>query len=416
MAFSIGRAGKTLLLNDPSMWAEQNGVATVTVVSTVSPATDALKLRDQLLGYVDNWDEPIVPVICDSEPRRTGYYEVLGVQIDTDPVAVALGIFTAYISLRPVMGFSQPMIEAVMSGALLTNAVGAVLADVTAWHAVPGATTEYYNPGLTASSRGPGADGTLSFWTNTAGTGLSTTARSGLTPANFYINAATFEQGATLQPIVGRVLTQPDPLNWRLSNGLVRVTSTGSPGLLLVSWYNGTSWSATTVFRISDNGGGSPINYPWTSVVVLRNSVEEVSIRLTSIQSANEIVTVDLSLRRGDRLVRLFIAASNVPRTFAVFRTAIEAGTAITYGAVTVGGVRKTTNDADGNRWVILSYQATPVNDLVNGGVKLNAAGLTMDAAIGAVVPGTAAAPDDAVSLAKQYLAAQSESQHVVPR
>src|SRR5260221_14265990 len=153
--------------------------------------------------------------------------------------------------MERVMGFTQPLLESILSGALLTNAVGGVAADALAFHAVPGAATEYASPlasGIAAIR--VSADGSLAFFYQAGTNGYGGTGRFALTPQNFYVGAVTFEQGNPYQPIVGRVMAQPDVVNWRLSNGLVRVTPNAAAGKLDVSHYNGTSWSAVKTYDL----------------------------------------------------------------------------------------------------------------------------------------------------------------------
>lgn len=424
---SIGRAGRSspLLLNNPSVWAVQGGngspqTITLRVISTVSTPADALRLRDQLLGYIDNWDEPIVPVIVNAEPRLTGYYRVTGIQIDTDPVLVGLGTFTADVSLEPVMGFAQPIMESIVSGALLTNAVGAVLGDVIGFHASPVvALNDYTSTG----------GGTLAFPTprkvDVAGTPtsmrfvyspttLSHNSRFSCDPTKFYDGAATFEQGAALQPVVGRYMVQADIVNWRLSNGLVRVTPNSSNATLDISHYNGVSWSPIKTWVLTQGGAGWGT---WNAITVLRNSVEETIVRLTGPSQSGGIglVTIDISLRRGDRMVRFYISHTGTAVNWRFSRSVVEAATAITYGAVTLGGIRATATDADGNRYVLVSYGAASTTDLVNGGIVQAGPFNSADFGVGSTI-GAGSSPDDATSLAKEYLAAQAETQRVVPR
>ncbi len=434
MAFTIGRAGRgstsgtALALNDPSSWANasfgssikgQGGDITLHGwIQNATPA-QALVLRDQLLGYQDNMDEPIVPVVCDSEPRLTGYYTVTGVEITTDPTAIATGNLEYTVGLQPTTPFANPFLECIVNGALLTNAVGAVLGDVHAFHAAPSAATEYSYAGvLSTFYTRASADGNIIFLDT--GTTLSSIARLGIAPSNYYIGAATFEQGSPLQPVVGRGMAQADVVNWRLSNGLVRVTpNVANPGRLNVSHYNGSTWSATVNYAITASAGGITFT-GWNSLVVLRNSVEETCIRLSVATSAGTtagVVTLDISLRRGDRIARLFLSSTQ-SLSWRIARTTVEAATAITYGAVTLGGIRATVNDGDSNRYVLLFYQtATPVNDLVNGSITGGASSTTADFGIGSAIGGsTAAAPDRPADLANQYIAAQAESQRVVAR
>lgn len=631
MSLSIGRVNG---LPEPTSWT-RSGLQVAVVGNYRSTAiSDGMVKRDQLLGLLDNADDP-VPVVMDNEPRVTGYYRVKGVSVTTDEFARIKGnIYDYRVDLEPVKGTTQPMQESVLAGALLTNAVGALPADVHAFHAVPAVASEYAYKGVTSVfAARVSADGNLIFLDT--GQVLSSTARFSLTPANFYAGSAVFEQGSPLRPVVGDTV-QPDLVNWRLSNALVRVTPNATPGKLDVSHYNGSTWSAVKTYALSATlpvtatpdrdtetittsgtvqiglgvlasfkaasaisrvgalgafttgtagsvsptygqattaghllvawvdastggittgaagwvqaaaqaftgmvaiwykpncgageaaptftcaGGGagamhaqlaefqgpatvSPVDKTagalgsasgislsanaadvgldlvvtgahwdlvsnatatfsttyttapvvaagnsgaasttghanfsygviasvpltlngWNSLAILRNDPEETIIRLsvaTSQGNVAGILYLDLSLRRGDRLVRLYVTSSSLNYVFRLARDTTEAATAITYAAVTLGGIRATNADGDGNRYVLLSYQAAaPVNDLANGAITQGGAALVADYAIGSEVAGANAQVgiDDAASLARQYLAAQVEEQRVVVR
>jgi hypothetical protein len=404
-----------MLLNPPETWSQTGTTITVQGRTPVTPNTDAVRLRDQLLGYLNNWDEPIVPLIFTTEPRLTGYYSVLDVSVPTDQNALSVGLLSYSLTLQALTGFTQPAMESVVSGALLTNVVGAVSGDVVQFHAVPSVAVEYFRGQggslLTRSS----ADGNMLFTTSGL---IGSTASFYVAPPNFYVGAATVEQGSPLQPLVGRVFTQTDLVNWRLSNGLVRITPNATAGKLDISHWKGAAWATAKTYQFTGTVTAGLIN-GFIAVTVLRNSVEECILRLGCTVAVGinwGRVNLDISLRRGDRIARIFLS-STAQDQWQVARSTAEAATAITYGAVTLGAFRATANDADGNRYVLASYQSAATSDLVNGKLTENATVNTMDVGIGSEIAGSAAiVPDRAVDIAQQYLAAQSESQRIVLR
>jgi hypothetical protein len=415
MSLHLGR----ITLPEPTSWASTGDLqVTVTGSYRASSVTDGLVRRDQLLGMVDNLDEPVIPVVMDNEPRVTGYYRVIGASFDTDIFTRLSGNLYDYrVDLERVAGFTQPAFESVLIGALLTNGVGAVAGDMMGFHVIPANSLELSADGGWGSFYfRSSADGLLQYYQPTL---LKTSAHFALAPANFYIGAATFEQGAVLQPVVGRLLTQPSPASWRLSNGLVRVTpNVGTPGVLDVSFYSGSVWSGTKSFILLGSVSAGALT-GFTSVTVLRNSVEEVVIRLGAIVGVAGWgrLYIDLSLRRGDFLVRGYLT-SDLTEKWQIRVFTAEAATAITYGAVTLGNIRATVNDPDGNRYVLITDQtAGPVSDLVNGRLTQNVSSMTFDFGIGSAIGGSfAVTPGRPQDLAQQYIAAQSESQRVVGR
>ena len=208
----IGRVGMTLPLSEPTSWkingaSSSGGSAPITVTALIksqgAPISDMWVVRDQLLGLVNNGDEPVVPVIVPSEPRLTGYYAVSDVQFSQVSGNMGGASMPVSIVMTPVPGFANPIFESIMDGALLTNAVGAVSTDVDYFHAVSSSAVEYWAGGsggtnYTRSS----ADGNALFHMSPGA--LESPASFYLTPADYYLAAATFEQGSTLRPVVGR--------------------------------------------------------------------------------------------------------------------------------------------------------------------------------------------------------------------
>lgn len=425
MSLHLGR----VVVNEPTSWASistsGSGIqVTVTGSYQAASLADGLVRRDQILGLANDRDVAVIPVIMDGEPRVSGYYRVLNTSCETDEFVRQKGnLYDFQIVLQPVMGFSQPIFESILNDALLTNSVGAVIGDHAPFHAYPALTTEYAMGlilGGYATSTRSSADGNMSVWCKAAGdpVPMTTYARFYVPPSSFYVGAAMIEQGSPLQPVVGS-FPVADLVNWRLSNGMVRVTPNATPGKLDVAHWKGAAWAAAKTYKISEDIRGL-IN-GFTAVTVLRNSVEECIVRLScTTASGLGVVFIDIALRRGDRTARLYLTTQPPGGTphWSIFRDTVEAATAITFGAVTLGGIRASVNDADGNRYVLLSYQTgSPTSDLVNGGITQTAAPYLMDFCIGSEIGGSgAAAIDTAVVLARQYVAAQTEEMRVVAR
>jgi hypothetical protein len=428
MTLQIGRITG---LNEPNVWANRNGIITLTGSYKATSLTDGLVRRDQLLGYNNNPDESVVPVVLTGEPRVTGYYRILGVSVDTDDYVRKQGNLYDYtVTMQEVTTHTQPMLESVMTGTLLTNVVSGVANDARQFHGVPAASLEYYRltPSVQTLDARVTAAGTvnvlISDLVNAGPTTYTAPANFYLPAASFYIGAATFEQGASLQTVVGRQQVQNDLVNWRLQNGLVRVTPNATAGKIDVSHFNGSTWSVLKTYTLTETNAPLGLVNGFTTLSVLRNSSEETIIRLgltTTITGpvSSGRISLDISLRRGDFLARMYLTADVAATRWKIARDTVEAATAITYSGVTAGGIRATANDADTNRYVLLSYQAAVTNDLVNGAMTQNAPALaTFDFAIGSEIGGSGAGANTraAAALARQYLAAQGESQRVVTR
>ena len=415
MTLQIGRVTG---LPEPTQWTQTGDrTATVTGSYVASSLQDGLTKRDQILGLANDYDEPVVPLIMSTQTRLIGYYKVLGAAHTTDPFTMVRGNLYDYtVDLEAVPGFSNPLFESIITGGLLNNVVGAVNGDAQWFHAFPLTTVEYFGGSGVFYDR-VGWDGTTRMLYGTT-SAPSITAHFYLAPANYYIGAATFEQGSPYATVVGRQEVQADLVNWRLSNGLVRVTPNATAGKLDVSHWKGAAWAAAKTYRFTETLNGYLVN-GFTSVTVLRNCPEETTIRLGAISSGGlgwGRINIDLGLRRGDRLVRGYLS-SDSQGDWQVARDTTEAATAITYGAVTLGNIRATANDADGNRYVLISDQKAVTSDLVNGKLTQNAPSYTMDFGIGSEIGGSgSSAPERAVDIAQQYLAVQGEKQQVVVR
>lgn len=192
---------------------------------------------------------------------------------------------------------------------------------------------------------------------------------------------------------------------WAVSNGLVNVTATASAGIIDVQSYSGGAYRSNLI-RLQRNGVDLQA---WQSVSIIRNTFEQVIIRLTAnIVSAPGRVTLDLNLRRGSRFVEGYLQSSSSTTLKVVCATA----TATTAGT---GYVVKTTNDANGNRPIIGSAR-THTADNTNGGIS-KASVTALDFYVGAVISATSPASGDAATdLQNQYIGTLPESTYYVKR
>jgi hypothetical protein len=192
---------------------------------------------------------------------------------------------------------------------------------------------------------------------------------------------------------------------WSLSNGLVNVAPTASAGVIDVQSYSGGAYRSNLI-RIQRNGVDVQT---WQSVSIIRNTAEQVIIRLTAnIVSAPGRVTLDLNLRRGSRFVEGYLqsSSSTTLKVVCATTTASTAGT---------GYVVKTSNDANGNRMIIGSARSHTA-DTTTGGIS-KASVTALDFYIGAVISATSPASGDAAAdLQAQYIGTLPESTYYVKR
>lgn len=188
------------------------------------------------------------------------------------------------------------------------------------------------------------------------------------------------------------------PTNWTLYNGLVRITALTSGGQLLIEHHDGTQWEGKQ-WHIAKGGATTSLG-TFDAATVLRNDPEVIVLRLLRNASPGRTL-VDLTLRRGARIVEVYIQTSTSTTLGAYLNT----NEAFTNGT---GVNTATANDAAGNKAVVGSARTYTAN--ANGGLS-KAAVTAMDLWIGSVVGGTGAAAGDAANdLRDQYIGTPSET------
>jgi hypothetical protein len=375
--------------------------------------------RQQLLGYLDNLDEPVIPVTWAGDSTVDGFYIPTGINIGLEPGQLKAGFWPYEIKLHRIEQYSRPLIESVLLGALRANSAGVTTTEVP-WLAVPYNAKNLGLLGTVISAAWPLGVNKVPYATDTGSIVIVTSAEAvdhdckaqfQCAPTDFYAGAATFEVGATPKTVIGRQYAQ-DPTNWRLSNGILRVTPTvsGTSLRLSIAAFDGTVWDPAISFSLNNHGVGEMTGTTPAAVAVLRNSVEEVIIRITFTGDALYQGTLDLVLRRGARMVYGYLALINQRTAPGIIPTTTVAATSLT------GGLRKTTNDGGGNRLVIGSPD-TITKDLTTGEIYRPGTQYVLNFAIGFEIPGgTAGVANQAQGLILQYLAADTERLTVVNR
>lgn len=196
---------------------------------------------------------------------------------------------------------------------------------------------------------------------------------------------------------------------WSLMNGLINVSPTATAGVINIANYDGTSFYDRYV-NITVGGTGSANNVAqWTSATLIRNDFEQCIIRLTSPQTTVGRTTVDLSLKRGSRIVEGYIQTGS-SSTITVHNRTSEAGN-ITNAAAS-GYVARSTNDSNNMRFVAGS--ARTFTSHTNGGVSKTSATF-LDFFWGATI-GAGTSNDTALDLRNQYIGSMPEIVYAVRR
>lgn len=386
-------------------------------------------LRFQLLGLVDNPDEDVYPVTFTEDPDVDGFWTVESVNVGSTPTMLETWSVPWSATLRRVR---QPMFETLSSVVLRTNAHSITGTPDCIVGVYPFATAfEVQSTGAT--------NVTVLYRTTPTGTiGLATTTSASsyptsgtlswsARPVDHYMGRPFLEvrgEDDVWRPIPGRFTPEGAAGNWRLNNGIIRVgPSATTSGHLTVGIYTGSGWESTD-FYVGYYSGSWATNgkvaystyYAGNGDIaptVLRNSLDEVSIRFKSPPFAKTGTSaggvIDLTLQAGAALFSIGGSALDSQKWGVAVSTAAGA-TAIT------GGLRLTSNDAVGNRWVILSAPAS-TNDTTNGIRYLTSAATSFTFGVGISLNGSSALTGDAeTDLADQFYGAAVMSTRAVAK
>lgn len=441
MTLTIGRA----ILDDPGdvrlagQSIQMSGLFAVSEASEALNVAQYLAVREQLRGMVNNPDMDVWPLSWTEDATLDGYYRVLRAEVTPYPVALATGVAQWSVDLERPVGLVSPLCENITNSITMTND-HAVVADATiasVW-AVPTEALSVVSPtsvaGLPAAGSRVTEDGALKLYRvdDVSSSGSWTVA-----PADFWESSARVEAqlaGSTFYPMVGRSFGATTT-NWRLNNALVRITPTVVSGAIFgIEFYNGTSWSTVQDVRLNVRNP-STVTYTMNATIdtivgvsVLRNSPEAVSLRITAKASAvtgssadqvlralNGHATIDLTLRRGEPLVRMSFGMNGLSGY-----TSVSAGPASGTQTTLTGGVR---HDSTLNSGRVLVATANSFTSTVVGvasslpSLANTAARSTNLFAIGYEIAGSSATTyNTAQQIIYQYLIALSERQRVVLR
>lgn len=213
------------------------------------------------------------------------------------------------------------------------------------WHAAPVGVKDYFT----------GATVPASTFTRASAEGL-VTVQSGI-PADvaprWTVGVDDAVKGSARVVIDGyrrAGLDTPDPgTTWEVNNGIVRLTKGSFDGTFAVSAWSGSAWVSMASFMF------------WSNIfldfdpefTILRNDLEEVTIRLTYPTVPGRI-TCDLTLRRGSRFVTGIFKRHSA--AYVSLAEVDDTGVGVT------GGIRRSANDSNGNRWVSGSSRNVELN------------------------------------------------------
>lgn len=412
MSMTIGRCS---IIEDPMSGSlDLSGNQVSFTVREPATSVDECKAKmQQLAGLVENWDENTFPVTWSEDSTFDGFYRVNNVRLSPLPVYLSTGYFEFSITMERIGGgFSRPQFESIVQSVVRTNSHGvtAPAGFDLSWYAGTSTEADVAYSGIWSLTL---AEGAHKWHTVTAPAGPTSYYISSRA-ADYYLNSARLEvqYGATWYPVVGQQIPLGTGVNWRISNGAVRLyptSVTGNGRFTVEAWRSADGWAGREYGVISaastfENITGTTSDS--SSVKVIKNSPEMVVVRLRQQTEAGAVV--DVALRRGDFHIEVNIYQ---PDGATSKNWGVQFSTAVASTSST-GSIRSTA--AISSRYHQISCPSTVTADTVNGGLRLTTAassaafGISPNADIG-----VAYTQDFARDL---FLAPRSERTRVVTR
>lgn len=210
---------------------------------------------------------------------------------------------------------------------------------------------------------------------------------------------STAIQASTLGPLVGLSYNGP-PDGIRPGNQLVRVVGQTVAPALLVQFWDGTAWRDKPIdIRV----GGSALA-GWTAASISINRPERVSVRYEFGEANGGLVTLDVSIRRGERGIRCKLSR-HLAATLG-----LQSGVAMTELA---SRMTETAADANGHKLVFVSPRSYTATE---GSGRMEKAAVKSFVFFVGLERSGAPAGDTAADIASQALASLTESVGVVRR
>lgn len=424
MSMVIGRCS---INEDPYAESLQVSGRTVSFASDINAAsvTELKAKMQQLQGLIFNRDEDVFPFTWSEDSSFDGFYRIRSLDMTEIAVSLTTGACPFSIEMERVEHYANPLFEIVTSIVERTNP-WAMLVPLSAM-AIPAVNEYAWNTiNSTALRSIEGAVNgirVLEQFLPYSGTALQAAAVWYPTAAGFYSGACTVEiqygGSGSYYPVVGSRIPVTASTNWRISNGLFRVGDKDSAGTnagsLKTEAYDGANWDEVS-YKVGTGGGGV---YPAGAagpIQILRNSPECVIVRRW-IQSAanNDRILQTIKLDRGMFWCDMTIqqgAVNGGARDWRVQHYVPDAGTAI------AGGVVATANDANGNRYQLMSPAPALTTVAASGRITYTATAALGSFMLGTIVGGGAPTYTwgDSTNQAEQYLLHPTTRQRMVVR
>lgn len=370
-ALTIGRIGLEVDLNHPAEWTETRSIDSreFVVRGFLKDGTSTAQtkyLRTELLEQQGS----LIAVTYSLDEHFDGYYVLSQSRVESVPATyLRRGLIPYEVTLIRLGGWGRTEFQSNVTGTALENDHDLDEGDVRPFIAPPSghAVFDWDVGGLVAQTRST-TDGNVTVFGCSSG-GFVNDANWGVAPANYYKGSAKLYVNDLLR--AGKDVPN-DPADWVVTNGIVRIrpeTSGGNnTGRLLFDLWGGSAWESEKDWKIYNSEVGELTTFDFFSVD--RNDPECVTVRLAAEGGASSAKdSISIQLRRGSAFASVvYQRTRETTGTLQIIRDTNEAGTSFTpTGASGAVGLRATSNDAGGNRYVIMSPQSTTLHTTEGG-------------------------------------------------
>lgn len=361
MSLRIGRFFSTT--TDPSSIIQDGDLLSISF--DIRPATlaQANAERQQILGIVDNEDEPVIPVTWDQDATIDGYYRPLSASVEPTEAFLLNRLMRASVSLERVKnGYANPAIETYVVSRTATNSHSIVSPSyrIAISHPRGSASIQLDRttlPNATLLRRHVGEYGEIDNYYDFTGGDFAGFSVAYSAPSEYYTNDCRIRDANGV--ITGSQMARLGAGGtWTISNGFVSASSTANDNELSVGgWDTGISAydpylvrSGTISGSAFSASGSHSITGAGVAPVILKNSPELVSVRVFN--GIGE-PSFTFTLWRGSLVLIVTVDSPQAP----AFSTALGLGLSIAATNIT-GGARTTANNANGNRLAIFNRAA----------------------------------------------------------
>lgn len=290
MSLTIGR----LTINSPARLAvDENGTLNFSGILNNVQIVDMKYLRDELTGLASM--KETVPFTYTGDTTLNGFCQILTAQVNMNKIS--FGGFSYRISINQLGDQNNIKFESRFTGAVVANNFGITSTTNGQFHAPP------------VNSYNYDSEQTFSTVTRTTDEGTQyirhgSNLKGG--SAFWYVNEDDFYKGSC-KIVAGNktrasLFFQDDITNSYITNGIIKIAfgEGTNQSRFTTSIFDSGSFGTSKEYKI-ESGSSLAEFRGWKTLHLLKNSPEQVGVRLTSYYNANGsgLLTADFTLRRG---------------------------------------------------------------------------------------------------------------------